>query len=799
MKEKAPEFVCPTPNFQDELARYLSAVSCGILQYTRDSYHLVYANQIALDILGYSSAEAMQTDFASGVAGTVHPEDIKQINRLVSTLKNEEDKVEYQYRVTVKSGKNRLCYGAARLIFRGENEEPLIQRTIVDITDAQSRLHQETEAMIQAFQIASGTTGDIVFLYDFKEKSSFLVTAPEATPMEDRLLLDVPYGPSKHKAIAPNSVKDFIRLHEAMLSGEDSAKGHIELVNLFGHTGLYEVTFHALKDNAGDPIGKAVGIYRDVTRFEKKEREQRGTIETLSRTFDSVYRIDFHAWTYQRITENEESALVFPSAGSWLTMFEEYKQKFVAAPYLPSLSAWNDPEALIRRLLDEERIAVEYRRNDGGWRRAFMLISERDEEHSPVSAVFAVQRIDLEKQKELDTQKALQEAYAAAQLASEAKTTFLSNMSHDIRTPLNAIIGMTSIAETHLDDPEKVADCLKKIVSSGKHLLGLINQILDMSKIESGKVDLSEGEFNLAEMLEEAVSLQQVAAKAKGHELSVETEELKHPDVIGDKIRLEQVLNNLLSNAIKYTPDHGKIHVVFREKETNKDNVGWYEIEVADNGIGMSPEYVKTIFDPFSRSSDPRAASAQGTGLGMPITRNILRMMNGDIRVESKPDEGSVFTASFALRIQASLSDSPESPDNVAEPALPDFSGRRILLVEDNELNREIATELLGATGVSIDSATNGQEGVEKFLDNAPGYYDLIFMDIQMPVLDGHGAARAIRASSHPDAKFIPIVAMSANAFSTDVRAAIDAGMNAHIAKPIDMATVIKTMKQYME
>ncbi|MCF0238138.1 MAG: response regulator, partial [Sphaerochaetaceae bacterium] len=660
-----------------------------------------------------------------------------------------------------------------------------------------------------------------------------------------------------------------------------------------------------------------------------KEQEQAKIIETLSTTFSSVYYVDMKTLMYKRVIEEEPSAQSFPDKGPWISTFKKYIDTFVISDQKANFNFMLNKDSIIESLSNKKRLTVEYRRNDNTWRRAFFVPAVIEGNNNVNSFLFAVQNIAEEKQKELDMYNALQEAYVAANLASTAKTTFLSNMSHDIRTPMNAIIGMSAIAGTHLNEPDKVANCLKKINSSSRHLLGLINQVLDMSKIESGKVDLNEENFVLSDLLDEVISMNHGTGKAKGHELIVKIENLIHEKVIGDRTRLEQVINNLLSNAIKYTPDNGRIEISVSEKETNKDNIGWYEVSIKDNGIGMSEDFVKTIFEPFTRANDERTSTIQGTGLGMPIARNIVRMMNGDIKVQSELNKGSTFIVSFSLKLQSNseinysafsllpvlvVDDDKETCENTCEilnnlsmdseyvtsgqeaidktiirhenqddyfaiimdwkmpnidgieatrqirkkvgPEVPiivltaydwtdieeeakqagvngflskplfkskiielfseltakkniivqeskdnedyDFSGKRILLTEDNELNQEIAIELLSTTGVFIDVADNGSIGVDMFTSKPEGYYDLIFMDIQMPVMTGYDATRAIRASGHPDAKKIPIIAMTANAFSTDVRAAFEAGMNGHISKPIDMEVVLKTMKKHI-
>ncbi len=545
--------------------------------------------------------------------------------------------------------------------------------------------------------------------------------------------------------------------------------------------------------------------------------------------------------------------------------------------------------------------------------------------------IFIAQDITDEKQVELASRKALVEAYENANRANRAKTDFLSNMSHDIRTPMNAIVGMTAIAGANIDNKDRVMDCLAKITQASRHLLGLINEVLDMSRIESGKISLNEEAFNLSELMDDVISMNRTGITEHHHQLEVRVSKITHENVIGDGLRIQQLITNIMSNSIKYTPDGGKITFDIREIPTQSQDVGCYEFIIEDNGIGMSEEFQEIMFEPFSRADDKRTSQVQGTGLGMAIARNIAQMMNGNITVDSALGRGSKFTITISLKLdrtndedldhwvglpvlvvdddilccqstveilqdigidsewvtsgeaaiektlalreqngnyfaiiidwhmpgmdgiettrrlrrivgpdvtiiilsgydfssieaearEAGVNDFITKPlfrsrlisalqsnccrkkaaaklMETAGLAKMDLSGKRILLVEDNALNREIAEELLAMTGVTVDSAVHGKEGVEKFITAPAGYYDLIFMDIQMPVMNGYEAARAIRGSTAADAKTIPILAMTANAFAEDALLAKKAGMNEHIAKPLDLEKLTAALRQWI-
>lgn len=543
-----------------------------------------------------------------------------------------------------------------------------------------------------------------------------------------------------------------------------------------------------------------------------------------------------------------------------------------------------------------------------------------------------------QRKKERETRKALLEAYEAANRASSAKTDFLSRMSHDIRTPMNAIIGMTAIAGTHLHEPEKLAECLGKITYASRHLLALINEVLDMSKIESGTLSLNEEEFNLSNLMDNLLNMARPMIEEKHHDLEVCIHDLKHENVVGDSMRIQQAFMNIVSNSVKYTPPGGKIRIELMERPSGQVKTGCYEFVFTDNGIGMSQEFLRHLFEPFERAEDVRTSKVQGTGLGMPVARNIIRMMGGDIQVVSELEKGSRFTVQILLKYQeedaVSLSELIRLPVLVADddeiacqstclmldelglhsegvlsgeeavacveraherqenyfaaildwkmpgmdgietareirrrvgPDVPiiilsgydwsqcemearaagvdvfitkplfksrlatvlrslveeqqpqetepeedgleqtlektleqDFTGKRVLLVEDNELNREIATEILEMVGLEVESAENGSIAVDMVAGAEAGYYNLVLMDIQMPIMNGYEATCAIRALKRKDVKYIPIVAMTANAFAEDIQAAKSAGMNEHMAKPIDINRLMEVLNRWL-
>ena len=388
--------------------------------------------------------------------------------------------------------------------------------------------------------------------------------------------------------------------------------------------------------------------------------------------------------------------------------------------------------------------------------------------------------------------KEINELNEALTLATNAKTKFLSNMSHDIRTPINGIMGMTTIAKGVEGNPEKTTECLNKIDSASHHLLSLINDVLDMSRIESGKTEIMEAPINLAVVCESCSSI--IKGQMTGRELNFETS-LEGQDLwlLGDELHLRQILINILGNAVKFTPDGGTIRFLCQEKACDAETA-IFEFVIADTGMGMSQEFLQKIFDPFSQAENSSRTNYKGTGLGMSITKQLTELMGGSIEIESEEEVGSTFTVTIPFKI-----DPEPEKDDLVLLGTADISDVRILLVEDNELNMEIACELLEEAGAFVTMAENGQEALDAFRDNPPETFDVILMDVMMPVMNGLDATRAIRALEREDAHMIPILAMTANAFADDVRATAEAGMNGHLSKPINIDEVITTIARELK
>ncbi len=540
----------------------------------------------------------------------------------------------------------------------------------------------------------------------------------------------------------------------------------------------------------------------------KKMGEQLSIVEALSREYTNVYSVDGENGT-ARILKLEGYVTEGLKKGS----AEEYNYAAILENYIRARVHPDDRDDLLQalsldtvkdKLNSDDEYQGSYRIDDNGeihhLQYTYIKISDNGQEHGGF-ILAGFRNIDEVIRKEQEQKDALSEALAQAQYANKAKTTFLNSMSHDIRTPMNAIIGFTSLAATHLDNKEQIRDYLGKIMTSGNHLLSLINDVLDMSRIESGKVKIEEKETSLPEIIRDLETIVQADVKTRKLKFSVDTKKIKNESIICDKLRLNQVLLNLLSNAMKYNKTGGSVSLRVAQKAEAPEGCASYEFRVKDTGIGMSPEFLQHVFEPFEREQTSTVSGIQGTGLGLAITKNIVDLMGGTITVESETGKGSEFTLTFTFRI----AEGPARPQRHKRKTADEtnkalrFDGKKILLVEDNELNQEIAQCILEDAGFVIDTADDGSVAVERMKEMPAGTYDLILMDVQMPVMNGYEATKAIRALDDPVKAATPIVAMTANAFDEDRKAALDSGMNGFAAKPIEIAELMKTLSEILK
>lgn len=541
-----------------------------------------------------------------------------------------------------------------------------------------------------------------------------------------------------------------------------------------------------------------------LEKVRDNEREHLNILAALSHDYDAIYFVDLDNDTFRVVQLAPDKESIAPDTSVHSKGMQLYIQQRVMPEYKLELLKLSDPDEIKRRFAENKDFAVRYRIVPDESGRDFyeMHFVDAGENKGSSFMVFGIRCVDETAKDELNRRQLLKDALETAERASLAKSDFLSRMSHDMRTPLNAVIGMTAIAEKNIGDTERVKDSLNKISASGKHLLGLVNEVLDMSKIESGSIDINDERFDLAALLNDLVTMISPQIEKHSHTLNTDFSGIVHTSVSGDSLRLQQIFMNILGNAVKYTNNGGIISVKAVEKPASSSKAAVYTFTFADNGIGMSKEYVRHIFEPFTRAEDPRISKIQGTGLGMSITFNLLRMMNGSIAVESEKDKGSVFTVTVPLKLSAAVCESsgtdPSAENKLHSFTQKDYSGKHVLVAEDNALNMEIICEILNMCGLDVTQAENGRVAVERFMESEPGYFDLVFMDLQMPEMNGLEATRAIRGLERPDAATVPIIAITANAFNDDKAASRAAGMNEHLAKPIDFVKLNSILEEFL-
>lgn len=677
-----------------------------------------------------------------------------------------------------------------------------------------------------------------------------------------------------------------------------------------------------------------IRLRQEKKGLQQENREMGYIIGGVNTLFSRFCLIDLEENTYQYLAGTRPETPSLAVSGPYRDLADQLCNRMIEEDARHKFAEEISRDAIVSSLEGQNDLRFEsHVMRDGApaWEHINIICLERNEGRA--SKVLLIRQVITEQvEKKQEQTQALQDALMQAQHANQAKTTFLSNMSHDIRTPMNAIIGFATIAFSHIDNKEQVRDCLQKVLSSSNHLLSLINDILDMSRIESGKVQIKEQECNISELMHNLVNIIQPQVKAKQLELFIDTFEVNNEDVIADPLKLNQVFINLMSNAVKYTPAGGTITFRIIQKTTFRHGYGDYSFIIKDNGIGMSPKFVQHVFEPFEREVTATQSGIQGTGLGMAITKNIVEMMNGKISVESELGKGSTFTVELSLKLQdneknsvqireleglrslvvnddlntcdsvskmlrqigmraewttsgreaayrAKLADEEGDPyhtyiidwqmpelsgvetarrirqsvrgdvpiiiltaydwtdieeeakqagvtafcakplfmsdlkaallsanhlaDKKEEEAAPwtlaDFGGKRILLVDDVELNREIAEVILTEAGFVVEMAPDGTDAVAMVENSEEGYYDAVLMDVQMPIMDGYEATRTIRKLPREDVKNLPIIAMTANALEEDKAAALKNGMNAHLSKPLDMGTFIALLQKFVK
>ena len=526
----------------------------------------------------------------------------------------------------------------------------------------------------------------------------------------------------------------------------------------------------------------------------KQVKENRQALLALGTAYYHVSSLNLKTEKIELVKRSRASAMgIEEDSGDWYPQFEIIKE-VIAEPFVQKYMYFFDIKTMAARLRNKESMSDEFMKKDGTWFLSMIVPQTYDADGNVASVLFANRDVTDEKLRELRQEKELREAKLKAESANKAKSSFLFNMSHDIRTPMNAIIGYANLATRHVNDTEKLSRYLEKIQVCGEELLSLLNNVLNLARIENNKTEMEYTVSNVRENFENCITMFQQQAESKNQTLSM-TEQILYPYVYMDAPHVSEICLNIISNAIKYTNAGGSISCYIAQTSSEKEDWCNLAITVTDNGIGMSEEFRKHLFEAFERESNTTLSHVEGSGIGMGITKKLVELMDGTIEVKSKQGEGSTFTVTIPCR-KASEEDFLVKKNN----ALHDknyLSGVRVLLVEDNEINREIATELLTGEGCIVETASDGVSCIDMIEKADADYYKMVLMDIQMPIMNGYDATLTIREMKDSKKAGIPIIAMTANAFAEDANKALSVGMNDHVAKPIDMSILVPTMMKY--
>lgn len=549
-------------------------------------------------------------------------------------------------------------------------------------------------------------------------------------------------------------------------------------------------------------------VFTDVTDIKQLELEQerqqlienRSLRAAICTAYPLIMSLNLTKDIYNCFIEDQDACLS-GRCGSYTEMikgdipdvYPSYREDFE--------TAFARENVLARFAAGERDIYMEFQKMgmDGKYHwLSVQIIYVENPFNDDVLAIELVKVLDSQRAEQARQEQLLRDALASAKAANQAKSDFLSRMSHDIRTPMNAIIGMTDLALDDLDNRQHLSEYLDIIKSSSSHLLTLINDILDMSRIEKGKLKLARTSFNLSVEIDRFCSRYQLLMDKNSLNF-LHNAELLHCNCIGDTAQLQRIWDNLVSNACKFTPPGGTVTFSACELPSDNERLGWYKFTISDTGIGIDSESLQHLFDPFFRSSDVISKHIEGSGLGLAIVKNIVDYKGGTISVTSRQGEGTTFTVTLPLHFDTEAEHPVEKPTHTFGSADFDFSGKSLLLAEDHPINQKVAELILEKTGAAVTIVENGLQCTELFTGSAKGSFDAILMDIQMPVMNGYEAAQAIRSSTHPQSATIPIIAMTANAFAEDIKNALSAGMNAHIAKPIDPQKLYETLAAYIK
>ena len=527
----------------------------------------------------------------------------------------------------------------------------------------------------------------------------------------------------------------------------------------------------------------------------KQVKKTRQALQGLGTAYYHISRLNLKTKKVELVKRSRKMDLdIKDNIADWDPQFKII-ESIIAEPFVQKYIDFFDIQTMAARLHNKESMSSEFKKKDGSWFLSMVVPQSYDKNRKVTSVLIANRDVTEEKLRELRQEEELREAKLKAECANKAKSSFLYNMSHDIRTPMNAIIGYAELSRNHLHEPDKLSEYLSNIRTCGQKMLSIIDNILEIARIENNQIVLEESICNIEESFDSCIVMFNTAVQEKHQTITVH-KQVANPYVYIDSSHLSEIVLNVISNAIKYTGQNGKIDCCLTQKPHEDADWCYMEISIADNGIGMSEEFQAHIFESFSRERSSTISGIEGTGLGMGIVKNLVDLMHGTIEIQSSPGKGSTFTICIPCR--TARKEEAEPRKSSSDRPQKTLAGKRILLAEDNDLNAEIAIELLTEEGLLVDRVSNGVACVEKLEKAAPDFYDLILMDIQMPVMNGYDTTRKIRQLEDPFHSSIPIIAMTANAFAEDRQKALFVGMNDHVAKPVDMNVLIPVLEKHI-
>lgn len=635
--------------------------------------------------------------------------------------------------------------------------------------------------------------GEVVTSFDWDEDGKLMT--------EEYALID---GQDIHSLIvfpifSNNKLNGFIGLDNPEFATPDITIKLLSAVG--GHLG-------SLKQNL-DMIAELGEKQRALTRLvEEQERQKEKLkkaldeanlnneiINSISKIYWLIYRMDLVKDTYEEISAGQEMHHLTGKTGKISDAFKEARETIVAPEHQELMRQFLDISTLAERMEGTESIGIEYHAANGSWHLARFIVKKRDEAGRITNVLYVEREINKQKQIELEYQQKLLEAAEEAKRANAAKTDFLRRMSHDVRTPINGIRGIVSIADHFPEDMNKQRECREKVMEASGFLLELVNSVLDMNRLESGAITIERKPFNLDELLKETCTIIEMQAQEYSIPVYRKKWNIVHPYLLGSPLHIKQVLQNVAGNAVKYNRRGGHIDLMCDEVSCDGNKVV-FRLTCEDTGRGMSEEFKKHAFEPFAQEEFGARTAYMGTGLGLPITKQLVELMHGTIEFESKLDVGTRFVITLPFELDKNVHERRIQKEAEGDIELENV---RALLAEDNDLNMEIAEFILKRAGMKLETARNGREAVDRFAASDAGYFDVVLMDVMMPVMNGLDAAKAIRGMDRADATDVPILAMTANAFQEDIAASFDAGMNEHLSKPLDEKLLLRAIDRQVK